>query len=42
MSLNGHQVVRLEFTSTFDMLDFVQVVSDHIGRRVGLDDEALH
>lgn len=24
------------------MVDFVQVVSDHIGRLVGLDDEALH
>jgi serine/threonine-protein kinase RsbW len=34
--------VRLDFHSSFDMLDFVQVVSDHIGRRVGLDDEALH
>ena len=42
MSLNGHQVVRLEFTSTFDMLDFVQVVSDHVARKVGLDDDALH
>ncbi len=34
--------VCLDFYSSFDMLDFVQVVSDHIGRRVGLDDEALH
>jgi serine/threonine-protein kinase RsbW len=34
--------VRLDFHSSFDMLDFVEVVSDHIGRRVGLDDEALH
>jgi len=34
--------VRLDFHSSVDMLDFVQVVSDHIGRRVGLDDEALH
>ena len=42
MTLNGHQVVRLEFTSTFEMLDFVQVVSDHVARSVGLDDEALH
>jgi serine/threonine-protein kinase RsbW len=42
MTLNGHQVVRLEFTSTFDMLDFVQVVSDHVARSVGLDDDALH
>ena len=34
--------VRLDFRSSFDMLDFVQVVSDHIGRMCGLDDEALH
>jgi len=34
--------VRLDFHSTFDMLDFVQVVSDHFGRMAGLDDEALH
>jgi serine/threonine-protein kinase RsbW len=37
----GHSV-RLDFHSTFDMLDFVQVVSDHVGRMAGLDDEALH
>jgi serine/threonine-protein kinase RsbW len=34
--------VRLDFRSSFDMLDLVQVVSDHIGRQVGLDDEAVH
>jgi len=38
----GHQIVRLEFTSAFEMLDFVQVVTDHVGRRVGFDDDALH
>jgi serine/threonine-protein kinase RsbW len=42
MTANGHQVVRLEFTSAFEMLDFVQVVSDHLGRGVGLDDDAVH
>jgi len=36
------QTVRLDFHSTFDMLDFVQVVADHLGRMVGLDDDALH
>jgi serine/threonine-protein kinase RsbW len=35
-------VVRLEFTSSFEMLDFVQMVSDHIGRTLGLDDDAQH
>jgi serine/threonine-protein kinase RsbW len=34
--------VRIEFGSAFDMVDFVQVVSDHIGRLAGLDDDSLH
>jgi serine/threonine-protein kinase RsbW len=34
--------VHLDFHSRFDMLDFVQVVSDHVGRMVGLDEEAVH
>jgi len=42
MTVNGHHVVRLEFTSAFEMLDFVQVVSDHIARGVGLDEDSLH
>ena len=42
MTANGDQIVRLEFTSAFEMLDFVQVVSDHMARDVGLDDDALH
>jgi serine/threonine-protein kinase RsbW len=42
MTVNGHQVVRLEFSSAFEMLDFVQVVSDHIGRSIGLDADAVH
>ena len=42
MTQNGHQLIRLEFTSAFEMLDFVQVVSDHLARRVGLDDDAMH
>src|SRR6266566_4986694 len=42
MNWNGHQVVRLEFTSAFEMLDFVQVVSDHMGRSVGLDEDSIH
>jgi serine/threonine-protein kinase RsbW len=35
-------VVSLEFTSTFEMLDFVQVVSDHVGQTLGLDDDTQH
>jgi serine/threonine-protein kinase RsbW len=42
MTPNGHQIIRLEFTSAFEMLDFVQVVSDHLARSVGLDDDAMH
>ena len=33
---------RLEFTGAFEMLDFVQLVSDHIARSIGLDDDAMH
>ncbi len=42
MTANGHHIVRLEFTSAFEMLDFVQVVSDHVARGIGLDDDAMH
>ena len=34
--------VRLEFLSAFDMLDFVQAVSDHVGKSAGLDEDELH
>ena len=37
-----HHLVRLEFTSAFEMLDFVQVVSEHMGRSIGLDEDARH
>ena len=42
MAANHPMNVRLEFSSAFDMLDFVQLVSDHIGREVGLDEDAIH
>ena len=42
MTANGHHIVRLEFTSAFEMLDFVQVVSDHLARGVGLDEDSMH
>jgi len=38
----AHRSVRLEFTSAFEMLDFVQVVNDHLGRGVGFDDDSVH
>jgi serine/threonine-protein kinase RsbW len=37
-----HRLVLLEFTSAFDMLDFVQVVNDHLGRGIGFDDDSVH
>jgi serine/threonine-protein kinase RsbW len=42
MTANGHHIVRLEFTSAFEMLDFVQLVSDHLARGVGLDEDSMH
>jgi serine/threonine-protein kinase RsbW len=36
------KTVCLAFHSTYEMLDFVQVASDHLGRLAGLDDESLH
>ena len=40
--MRSRQTVRLDFDSTFEMLDLVQVVSDHIARLAGLDEEARH
>src|SRR5688500_10119462 len=34
--------VRLQIHRNFDMLDFVQVVSDRMGQLAGLDDDAIH
>lgn len=42
MTFTSHQIVRLEFTSAFEMLDFVQLVCDHVSRTVGLDEDSLH
>src|SRR3954468_6468747 len=42
MTANRHHIIRLEFSSAFEMLDFVQVVSDHLARSVGLDEDSLH
>ena len=40
--MRSGQTFRLDFDSTFEMLDLVQVVSDHIARLAGLDEEARH
>ena len=42
MTPNGRRTVKLEFNSVFEMVDFVQIVSDHMGRSVGLDEDSLH
>jgi serine/threonine-protein kinase RsbW len=34
--------IRLEFTSAFEMLDILQVVSDHVCKEVGLDEDSIH
>src|SRR4051794_41758653 len=34
--------VRIQIHSNFDMLDFVQVASDHIGQLAGLDEDSVH
>ena len=41
MTLTSH-TVRLNISSAFDMLDFVEVVSGHMSRMVGFDDDTLH
>ena len=40
--MTQRKTVCLDFHSTYEMLDFVQVASDHLGRLAGLDDDALH
>jgi serine/threonine-protein kinase RsbW len=42
MMANNHHTVRLEFSSAFEMLDLVQIVSDSFGRLAGLDDDGVH
>jgi serine/threonine-protein kinase RsbW len=34
--------IRLEFTSTFEMVDFVEIVGGHVSRDIGLDDDSTH
>jgi serine/threonine-protein kinase RsbW len=34
--------VHLEISSRFELLDFVQIVSDRVGRELGFDEETLH
>ena len=41
MSEIGH-TIRLEFPSHFDMLDLVQVLSDHVSQVGSLDEDSVH
>lgn len=34
--------VRLQIHSTFEMVDFVQVVSDRVGQLAGMDEDTVH
>jgi serine/threonine-protein kinase RsbW len=34
--------IRLEFSSTFDMVDFVELVGGHVSRDIGLDEDSAH
>jgi serine/threonine-protein kinase RsbW len=34
--------IRLQIHSNFDMVDFVQVVSDRVGQLAGMDDDTVH
>ena len=40
--MSTDSVIRLEFRSHCDMLDFVQVVSETLGALVKFDDDAIH
>ena len=40
MATNG-STIRLRFSSTFEMLDLVQVVGDHVGRMLQFEEDAL-
>jgi serine/threonine-protein kinase RsbW len=35
-------LVRLQIPSLFDMVDLVQVLSDHMGNMAGFDEDAIH
>jgi len=40
--MTSGNTIRVDFRSSLEMLDFIQLVSDHIGRSAGLDEESLH
>lgn len=34
--------IRLEFTSTFEMVDLVETVGNHVCHEIGLDEDSIH
>ena len=40
--MTSGNTVRIDFHSSLEMLDCIQLMSDHIGRTAGLDEESLH
>lgn len=42
MTSAARHAVRLQIASSFDLLDFVQLVSDRLGVMAGLDEDAVH
>jgi len=42
MTSAARHAVRLQIASSFDLLDFVQLVSDRLGSMAGLDEDAIH
>jgi serine/threonine-protein kinase RsbW len=42
MTSDRRRVVRLQIRSTFEMLDFVQLVSDELGHLYGIEEDAIH
>jgi serine/threonine-protein kinase RsbW len=40
-TLANGSTIRLRFSSTFEMLDLVQVVSDHVGRLLHFEEDGL-
>ncbi len=42
MTSERQRIVRLQIRSTFEMLDFVQLVSDELGHMYGMEEDAVH
>jgi serine/threonine-protein kinase RsbW len=40
--MTSGNTIRVDFHSSLEMLDFIQLVSDHIGQRAGLEEESWH